>query len=164
MKIKDIKKKPDGTYAGMKFDKPTTDALTEYTKKHKIPNPIKPSKMHTTLLYSRKHLPKYKAAGKLDKPLMATFDKFEIFESNEDGDQTNCLVMRFKCDKLVDRHHELMDQHNAIFDYDEYKPHLTMSYDVGPMNPAHLPDFDGDISIVEEYGTNLDLSWASKNG
>lgn len=165
MKISEVKKRPDGTYAGLKFCKETTGALTGYVHRNRIPNVLPAKKMHVTLLYSRKHLPDFKARGELETPLVGKPIGFEIFESSPDKDQntTNCLVLRFECPELVERHNELMDGHDATFDYDEYKPHLTVSYDVGDLNPKLLPKFDKDLIMTEEYGQDLDLSWAEKN-
>ena len=94
--MKDIKKSPDGTYAGMKFNKDTTSALMGYVHANRIPNVLSAAKMHVTLLYSRKYLPNYKAQGNLETPLVGKATDFEIFESSpdEDGNTKNCLVLR----------------------------------------------------------------------
>lgn len=157
MKLNEIKKIPKGTYAAVDFDKSTTDAVIEYIKEHKIPNGLRAGKMHTTLLYSRKYLPDYVPAGKIKKPYVGRFSGFEIFKSSSDDDDksTNCLVLRFICESLSKRHKDLMKEHGATYDYDEYKPHITLSYDVGELDPDQLPSFVQDIIITKEYGEEL---------
>ena len=69
MKLKDLFEKDatkKGSYAGVRFDKETNRALHKYMKENKIPNAIRPDKLHTTVLYSRKYLPNYKPAGKIE--------------------------------------------------------------------------------------------------
>ena len=51
-----------------------------------------------------------------------------------------------------------MKEHGATYDYDEYKPHITLSYDVDDLDPDQLPSFDKDIIITEETGSDLDDS------
>ena len=165
MKLDEVKKKtPDGTFAGVNFDKSTTDAVLKYIKENDIPHGLRGHEMHATLLYSKKYLPDYEPAGKLKKPLVGTFSGFEIFESSKDDDtgkKKNCLVMRFICESLSQRHLSLMKEHGATYDYDEYKPHLTMSYDAGDFDPDKLPSYNKDLIIIEEYGSDLQDDWTA---
>jgi len=111
------------------------------------------------------YLPEYKPAGKLDKPMIGKGKGFEVWDSqpDDDGHVAKCLVMCYDCPELVKRHEELMEEHGATYDFDDYKPHITFSYDVADMNPKDLPKFDGKIEIVEEYGEDLNLDWAKDN-
>jgi hypothetical protein len=161
------KNQPDGTYAGAYFTKATVDGVTKFGKENNIPNMISPSKLHCTILYSRKYLPEYKACGKYEKPLVGKPVEFDIWKtspSDPKEDKTNCLVLKFECDDLVARHKDLMKEHGATFDYDEYRPHLTLSYNVGDLNIKDLPMYDGPIEIEEEYQEDLDLNWAKSKG
>jgi hypothetical protein len=74
--------------------------------------------------------------------------------------------MKFKCEELNARHKELMDEHDATYDFPEYKTHVTLSYDIGDMDETKLPDVIktiGEMKIVKEYGEDLDLDWAKNN-
>jgi len=146
-------KKPAGTFAGVKFDEPTVDALTEYTKTNKIPQPVNPEKFHTTLLYSRKHLPDYVPETEYSKPLTGKFTGIELWPSHGEEDR-KVLVLRYKCSDLSNRHKQLMDEHDAEFDFDEFKPHITLSYDAD-LDPSELPKFEHPISIIGEYSEEL---------
>ena len=171
MKISDIKTKEQkpGTYAGAKFDTETNKALHKYMSDNKIPNAIRPDKIHTTILYSRKHCPNYTPLGKLKHPWVATPVEFVVWKTNgaDGGTPANCLVLKLDCKELKDRHEELMKQHNATYDYDEYSPHVTLSYDIGDTDVSKLPKiFDSvkHLNVVEEYGEDLDLNWAKNKG
>jgi len=163
--ISEDKKENKGSYAAIRFNKDTIDGIKKYIKENDIPNHTKFDKMHTTLLYSRKYLPEYKPAGKLDKPMIGKGKGFEVWDSqpDNDGHVAKCLVMCYDCPELVKRHEELMEEHGATYDFDDYKPHITFSYDVADMKHKDLPKFDGKIEIVEEYGEDLNLDWAKDN-
>lgn len=156
------KKTPDGTYAGVRYDKDGVKLLSKYAEENDIPNPLDPNKVHTTLLYSRKYCPDYEPAGKLDPPLKAKFDEMEVWPTQ---DKKNALVVTLDAPELVKRHKTLMKELDATYDFDEYKPHITLSYDVGVLDVDKLPDIRDtikEIDIVEEYGEDLVTDWANK--
>lgn len=166
MKIKEIleEKTKKGTYAGAHFSEATKKALAQYCKDNNIPNAINPDKFHTTILYSRKYLPEYKAAGVYDPMLIGkpkdTFEAWKTSPSDPNEEKTTCLILTFDCPELKKRHQELMDEHQGTYDYDEYKTHVTLSYNIGDLNISKLPPFTDDIEIADEYQEDLNLDWA----
>jgi hypothetical protein len=139
-------------------------AIQEYIKLSDIPNGVPADKLHSTILYSRKHLPDYVPAGKYEEPIVGNPLELDVWEThaNEEGDTTNCLVLKYECASLCARHKALMDAHEATFDYDEYVPHITLSYDIGDMDKSSLPDikeYVKEIVIDEEYGEELNLEF-----
>jgi len=167
MKLTEIieEKIQKGTYAGVRLSNKTINAIKKFIKDNDIPNPIEPEKMHTTLLYSRKYLPDYKAKGKYDDILEGTPSGFEKWPSqpDDDGKVAMCLVLKYTCTALSKRHKELMKEHEATYDFPDYKPHVTLSYDVGSLQCKDLPKFEEPIEIVEEYAEDLNLDWAKDN-
>lgn len=150
----------DGTYAGVHFSKKTRDNIIDYVEKHNIPNLTDVDDLHTTLLYSRKHLPNYVAAGRYETPLIGKPLSWKTWKTQEGK---TCLVLPFECKELYQRHKDLMKEHKATWDYDDYKPHITLSYDIGDdFDTDTLPHFSKPIEITEEYSTPLDLNWTSK--
>ena len=79
MKLIDLLEKEEqkGTYAGVRFSKETIDDIKKYIEENEIPNRIKFDKLHTTLLYSRKHCPNYEPAGELEEVMHGKPEKFE---------------------------------------------------------------------------------------
>ncbi len=163
MKLYEIAKKK-GTYAAVRFDDKTNKAILKFIKDNKIPNGLKTKDLHTTLLYSRKFLPNYKPTGEYKKHMIGIPTEFDVWESdNEDGDNTKCLVVKYKCPELGAKHKQLMKDHKATFDYPEYNCHITLSYDIGNKDIKKLPKFKEvvpTINIISEYGEDLDLSWS----
>lgn len=154
----------NGTYAGIRFSEKTKDDIMRYIDEAGIPNPIEREDLHCTLLYSRKYLSSYDAYGEIDPLIKGQVVNLETWPHNKgEENETTCLVMTFKCKPLEMRQKYLVDNYGATFDYDEYKPHITLSYDVGNLNVNDLPDINdylGDIEIVEEYSEDLILDWA----
>lgn len=143
-----------GTYAGVKFSTQTEDEIESFMEANKIPNPTPRNELHTTLLYSRKHLPKYAAAGKYKPPMIGKPVKFDYWETRES--KKMCLVVEYSCKMLYSRHQELMNLHKATYDFDEYIPHVTLSYDCGSFRLAE--DVFGTfprLEIVREYSEQL---------
>lgn len=157
-----------GTYVGVRFDDSTIDALQQYVKQSKLPNGLNRNGMHTTVLYSRKFCPNYEPMGEITPPFVGTPTELEVWPSqpDDDGNVTNCLVMKYDCPDLVDRHNHLMGVHGATYDFDEYKPHVTLSYDIGDIKVEELPNIKQvikKVNIIKEYGEDLDLNWARNN-
>lgn len=169
MKLQNLyekKQSEKGTYAGVSFDEETLKKITNFIKENKIPNAVPADKLHTTLLYSRKYLPDYKAQGEIDPPYVGTPKEFDVWESQEDnnGEKTKCLVLKYSCKELEKRHEYLMDEHDATYDFDQYRPHITFSYNIGDLDVSELdPSSIGDIVIVKEYQEDLNLNWAKEN-
>jgi len=159
--------KKKGTYTAVHFDEDTKRRLREYVRQNLIPNALPADKYHTTITYSRNFLPDLKPLGKIDPPWVGTPVKLEVWESSkdDDGKTSNCLVLMYKCEQCEIRHDQIMDEHDATYDFDEYKTHITLSYDIGDMDISDLPNPEsiGDISIVEEYMEELNLNWAKDN-
>lgn len=149
-----------GTYAGVHFSESTQDDLKKFMMMNDIPNPVPRDKLHTTLLYSRKRCPNYVPRGLIDPPLVGKPTGFEVWPSQEGN---NCLVLKYDCPELTQRHKDLMSEHGATFDYPEYRTHVTLSYDIGDMDISSLPPYEGTIEIVEEYAEELNLEWAKNN-
>lgn len=156
-----------GTYAAVRFDSTTKLAIKKYIEENDIPNGTDVSKLHCTLLYSRKYLPDYVPKGEYAAPLVGTSTGLEVWEAQPDetGHRNKCLVLKFDCPELAERHKKLMKEHEGTYDYDEYKTHVTLSYDIGDMDIADLPDIRDSVEklyITEEYGEDLNLNWAKE--
>jgi len=163
MKLEEIsenKKTPDGTYASVHFNEDTINALNEYIENNNIPNPTNVKKIHSTLLYSRNYLPEYKPQGKLEPAWEGQFKHFSIFSANPKNSRGGLvLVMEYACPEQSKRFDELMNIYDATYDFDEYKPHITLSYDIGDFDHKKLPKFEKPLKIVEEKSEDLNLNW-----
>ena len=159
MKLNEIAKKvPDGSYVGVRFDKETKKAIKELMLELKVPNRISSDKLHSTIIYSRKYVPELKANNDL-YPIKAKGIDLHIFDTQ---DKKRALVMKLDSRKLVDRHNEIMAEYQTTYDFPEYIPHITLSYDCGDFDPSTYTGKLPAVTIEEEYVQDLILDWQNK--
>jgi len=138
-----------GTYAGVRFSADTTSRLLAFAKEHGIPKPVPRTQMHATVLYSRRELPNYEPLGKITPPWKAQPVHFEKFK--------DAIVLVLSCSKLYQRHHYLISLHGALYDFDQYIPHVSLTYDGGEFDISTLPPFEGTLEITQEYKETLSV-------
>lgn len=91
---------------------------------------IKPNEYHTTVLYSR--------VGDLeqiiprDSSYIARIIGVEYWTEHD-----NVLVCTLESPRLVKRHENLMKKYNLQYDFDEYKPHVTIANNI-ELSPSVL--------------------------
>lgn len=151
-----------GRYVGLHFNDETKSLLKQIASDESIPNVVPPDRLHTTLTYSKDNPVKgYSVSGKLQEPICAKVDSFDIFPSQEGK---NCLVMKLDCPECVAKHQQAREM-GASYDYDEYIPHITLSYDAGKITPERLDGWTQkyrgtEIYADEEYEEPLKDNWA----
>lgn len=155
----------DGTYIAVHFSKATQNKLRDLAEALGIPKGtcVAGNKMHCTIVYSRKPFKDFTIHGKMKEPWIGTPTKLEIFPTQSGS---RALVLRFDCPEMKERHEYFKKEYGATYDYDEYKIHVTLCYDVG--KDWQIPkDFDvkehiDKIEVSEEYYEPLNLDWAKK--
>ena len=151
----------DGTYIAVHFSRKTQNQLKALAKLLEVDNVVERKKMHCTVVYSRKPFKNFTIYGKLKEPWIGKPTELEIFETQSGS---RALVLRFDCPKLVERHEYFEKEYGATYDFDEYKIHSTLSYDVGPdwqiPKDIKVTDTVPEIEITEEYYEPLSLDWA----
>ena len=152
-----------GTYAAVTFSESTVASLADLQEKLEIPNPLDSSDFHSTLLYSRVPLPNYVAQGELSPVVTSDTEDFtlQIWPSN--GGEKNVLVLTYPCEWLSNRWESVMKEHGATWDFPDFTPHVTLSYDVGDWKPKEqIVQFTSKkpIAIVNEYSKPLDEDWS----
>lgn len=168
MKLTDIYEKTEnkgGSYVGVHFDEDTKNRLKKFASDNNIPNPLRAEKYHTTVLYSLKQDDTIEPKGKIDPPIVGEPVGFDVWKSSDTNGKpiTNCLVLKYKCKELDDRHKEIQDKYDVKHTFDEYNAHITLSYDIGDLDIDDLDASEiGPINIIEEYYEDLDLDWATK--
>lgn len=152
-----------GTYVGARFAPVTVKYLKSLAGALGFTNPVPEKDFHTTIIFSRKKFPdSFEAQGTLDPTWKGTVTELEVFPTRSG---TNALVLRYKCPEQKKRHEFLMEEYDATYDWDEYKIHVTLSYDCGDVDIKKLNESleKVDLEISEEYTQPLDLEWTTKN-
>lgn len=133
-------KHPNGTYVSVKLSKASREALDKWSTEHNIPNPINPKDFHTTIVYSRKGVPEV-VNYNIDLPIKTKIKGWKIFPS--DSGMKRCLVAVVDSPELEKHHETIHNKYGASYDYDDYIPHITFSYDYGPAKiPTDIPDIE----------------------
>jgi len=148
-----VQEQPKGTFAGVRLSPKSVAKLMAFSKEHNIPAPLKADEFHATLLYSRKFLPDYKPYGTFKKPLTATPKELTLL-----GEIKDSLVVLVDCPALSQRHDYLMKKHDAVWDWPEYKPHVSLSYDAKDFDTSGIDISKlGTLEFVSEYMEDLDF-------
>ena len=144
-----------GVYVSGEFKEDLEAKIKQFASENKVPN-IMTKTFHTTIMYSKYF--DYKEVQ--DVQYTAKPKKFTVFESN--GDRV--LTIEFESEDLVNRHNELMKIKGATYDYDEYIPHMTISYNIGNFDETKLDIKDVehiDFTVVKEIGEKLDPDYSA---
>lgn len=152
-------KKPKGTYVGVRLTPQSNAKLRKFAKQIKVPNILDNDKMHITVIFSRNHLDNYTPPGKLETPIEAEVNTLTVFQKEEEGSK-RVLVVTLKSPELHKRHKEIMKEPGATYDFDEYIPHVTLSYDCGDFDETGhniKKFFNEPLEIDEEYEEELKL-------
>lgn len=126
--------------------------------KFNIPNLLAADKIRTTIIYSKTYDNIKTAEYKVMKPV-AIIDSIEIWKTQ--GGKS-ALVAKLDAPDLSIRHNWLMKNHNLTYDYDEYEPHITLSYDVP--DDFVVPKIMTEIRLIvdHEYQEDLIEGWGDK--
>ena len=161
MKAVDIIRRDNrGTYAKLVPSLHTKEKLHSVANQINIENLVSQRSLHTTVIYSRVECSPPIDESNVKLPIIANGSHFDIF-NNPDGSKS--LVVVLASSEMHTLHNKLMAEHNATYDYDEYHPHVTLSYDYTkttlPEQSAidYLQNLEFDEMIVEE----LILDWRS---
>lgn len=114
---------PHGTYAEVLPSSKSLRIIEKIIQKLGIENPTPSSEIHCTVTYSRKPCP-----GLIDYnpdlPVSAKIRGFRIFPLQAGG---FCLVLDLDSDDIHELHNYAIDM-GCTYDYDEYYPHVTLTY------------------------------------
>lgn len=145
-----------GLFVCVNFSNNTLKALKEYQIANNIQNPLDTTDLHTTVVHSKDPISNFQPLGQIN--WQGTFTRFDIFDS--DGD--NCLVLRFACPELSQRWKDTIKM-GAKWKYDQFRPHITLSYNAGDIDLNSLPPYTGLINIIEEVASPLDPDYEEKH-
>ena len=153
----------NGTYGAVKYMTVCNVILAAWAEEVGIPNLVDPNKFHTTLIYSRKPIKNVERFN-LNKNELSTLmwifqpSCLALMDSSAESRDHRVLVMKLDAPELV-KFHEALIKDGATHDFDDYVPHITLSYDVPQ-------DFNLNIEMPpisflpnEVYFEPLDLNW-----
>ncbi|QQV89001.1 hypothetical protein [Providencia phage PSTRCR_121] len=145
----DFKSGSTGLYVCAKYSNITLDAIEQLQRDLKVPNPVPRDKIHSTICYSRVNVPYVPYSGSFE---VASSGHLEIWDT-QDG---KTLVLVLDSDFLKLRH-QYARAIGATHDFDDYTPHITLSYNVGPLKFSGK--YDIPVILSHEKTEPLQLDW-----
>lgn len=130
-------KHKDGTYVSMDLCDDDRQLLDNFVEMNLgLTERVDASTYHITIIYSRTPVPsaeQYKGSVGADH---AKCTGYEVFPTKNDG---KCLVMRLEY-PFANLLNKQLTAEGATSDYDTYKPHMTIAYDIKQeVDPHSLP-------------------------
>lgn len=139
---------PNWVYIAMHLTKDTEDKIKEYISAN-IPELKMNEDLHSTLAYSKKKREKMINRG--NDRMKWKFKKFSKFWEDE-----NSLVIELDSEDMKNRSKKLASDYELISDYDEYSPHITISYEGKEIDIESLPACDIDFEFEHEFIEDID--------
>jgi hypothetical protein len=137
-----------GLYVAAFFDEETNNNLAEYMRVNNIPSPVNTASLHTTIVYSKVPVPSFEPNHSVDIDVDTTHASFECWDMRNGA---RCLVLKYFSPYLHLRFQEAMKA-GAMYDFDEYKPHTSLSYEMPEeFDVSTLPPLGFPLKIVGEY-------------
>lgn len=130
-------KHKDGTYVSMDLSDESRALLDHFVEMNLgLTERVDASTYHITIIYSRTPVPtaeNYAGSSGADS---AKVTGYEVFPTKNDG---KCLVMRLEY-PFANLLNKQLTAEGATSDYDTYKPHMTIAYDMTQeVDPTTLP-------------------------
>lgn len=140
-----------GLYVAAFFSEETNEKLGAWMRENNIQDPVAEASLHTTIVHSRVPVV-FEPNHTLDIKVDTRTAQLEIW----DTPSGRTLVLHYFSPYLHIRFFEAMAA-GATYDYDEYKPHVSLSYDVGPdFTIDMVSPIDFSLVIAGEYSEELD--------
>lgn len=142
-------KHKDGTYVSLEMSKESRALLDNFVAMNLgLDERVDPNTYHITVIYSRTPVPSADNLLHMVTPLPVEAQPvgYEVFPTKDDG---KCLVMRVIC-PYATRLNSQLEREGATSDYDEYKAHVTIAYNI-------QQEINADTLPVPQFQLEFDL-------
>lgn len=131
-------------YVAAFFEASTNNHISKLLKDHNVPNPVMKDALHCTIAYSDYPIDfsaNFSAFG-----ATAKFKGYAVWNTT----MGRTFVMLLESEYLTNRFNEAIKA-GMTYEYDEYRPHITLSEDIGICEMPDLPKPEFEILIAGEY-------------
>lgn len=115
-----------GTYVFLKASPLSRSMYKHFIEINNIPNPVSIDDLHCTLIYSPGRFVDIGTTSYKQGRYGELVD-FDIWKAD---DGNNVLVGKLNSTEIINRHHELKEIHGFDHHFDEYRPHISLSYNI----------------------------------
>jgi 2'-5' RNA ligase len=154
-------KHKDGTYVSMDLSDQCRELIDHFVEMNLgLTERVDKSTYHITVIYSRAPVPTAEQYAGSTTDIGATVTGYEVFPTKNDG---KCLVMRLDFPYAETLNKQLTAE-GAMSDYDSYKPHMTIAYDIKQeIDPHTLPVPEFKLQFGHVKVAPLDPEFTPKN-
>ena len=147
----------NGVFISLMLSEESKPSFLQFMKDN-IPEAEPNPDPHITLIYSKK---KFDGDVKIEEySVEGNVKGFSIF--GQRGERI--LVAEIDSEVIKNRNKNLVSEYGFISDFDEFKPHITLTYKMPEdFDIKTLPDFDTPLVFDRESVKELDLDWLKKN-
>jgi hypothetical protein len=140
-------------------NRPVTNAadIVAWAKAQGFKQTLRPEDMHVTVAFSREPV-EWEAVGETAKQIGSAPGGARAVEKL--GDE-GAVVLRFENGQLKKRW-QLYRNAGASWDFEGYKPHITITYDAGDLDLSKVEPYNGPIRLGPEQQEDLDTDATSK--
>lgn len=135
----------NGVYCFSELHPKSANDILNFCKENKIQNHLGLNELHCTVIYDNMPHMNFTSCGIYPEPIECEVLGFELFNEN------NALVLKLNSKDLISRHNELVSKHNIQYEFKEYIPHITLSYDVGDIDISKLKFKNKSIFLIKEH-------------
>lgn len=138
--------------------------LIDWAKSQGIASTIDGSDMHVTIAFSRQPIDWMKVEANdwnQEQDGTLTIPPGGVRMVERLGKEGEALVLLFGSSRLAWRHEQIRNA-GASWDWPEYQPHVTISYQAGDIDPATIEPYRGELRFGPEVFEPLDEDWKAK--
>lgn len=128
-------------------------AIIEWAKAQGFTTTLPPEEMHVTIAYSSKSVEWDDVVEKMNHVKIER-GRRSLAELGDKG----AVVLRFSSKTLKTRWNEIL-KGGASWDFDDYQPHITISYAAGDVDLSGMLPYDGPIELGPEERNEIDEDW-----
>ncbi len=139
---------PHWVYAAVNLSAKTEEDIKNYCKEH-LQWIVMNDDLHSTVAFSKK--PK---EWKIKRANFRWEWKFKRLSKFWEDKQS--IVIELDSSDLVEHNKRLTEEHELVSDYDEYKPHITITYEWWDVDVDSLPPLDIIYELEHDYIEDLD--------
>jgi hypothetical protein len=151
-----------GTARSLYISRPVTNAgeIVAWAKDSGFKQMLLPEDMHCTIAFSRQKMD-WNSVGSAPKSLTipggTQSGKRSVIRLGDKG----AVVLKFESADLERRWRHVIDC-GASWDYDGYRPHITITYDGGDMSLSGIKPYSGELRFGPEKLTEVVEDWETK--
>lgn len=123
------------------------DDVISWAKGQGFKTTLQPEDLHVTVAFSRQPVDWFELPNTVREIRIPAGGPRFIQPLGDEG----AVVLRFKSDALQARHAQILE-HGASWDFDSFKPHMTITLDSGDLDLSTVEAFQGEIILgIEKF-------------